>query len=118
MSEEDLKDIEELKKVLEVVGEKVPPLISGLINSVLNKQDAEDYAKQVSTFYSSLKESGMSEENAMKLTKEFMASRDPMSLVKKLLSESDVGSEIFSKMGKKGRHKEEDDEEEEEKEDD
>ncbi len=112
MSEEDLKDIEELKKVLEIVGEKVPPLISGLLNSVLNKQDAEDYAKQVSSFYSSLKESGMSEENAMKLTRDFMASRDPMSLVKKILSGSDIGSEIFSHMGKKGRHGEGHEEEE------
>lgn len=118
MSEEDLKDIEELKKVLEVVGEKVPPLISELLNSVLNKQDAEDFAKQVSSFYTSLKQSGMSEENAMELTREFMASRDPMSLVKKILSGSDIGSDIFSHMGRKGHHRKEDKEEEEDKEED
>lgn len=113
MSEDDVKDIEELKKVLEVVGEKVPPLISGLLNSVLNQQNAEEYAKQVSSFYKQLKESGMSEENAMKLTREFMESRDPMSLVKKILKDSNIGGDVFSKGKKTWKEgKEEEDEEE------
>lgn len=108
MSDEDLKDIEELKKVLEVVGDKIPPLIGGLIDSVLNKQKAEDYAKQISTFYKELKESGMSEEHAMELTREFMKSRDPMSIIRKVLNETDLKEEIFSKHH---RHDDDDDEE-------
>lgn len=116
MSEDDIKDIEELKKVLEVVGEKVPPLITGLLNSVLNKQNAEDFAKQVSTFYKEMKDSGMDEKDAMALTREFMASRDPMSMIKKVLNESDIGAEIFSK--KKGGRKEKDQEEEEDRDED
>lgn len=110
MSSEDLKDIEELKKVLEVVGDKIPPLISGLIDSVLNKQNAEDYAKQISSFYKELRESGMSEEHAMELTRDFMKSRDPMSIIKKVLNESDLKEEIFSKHHR--HHGEEDDDDE------
>lgn len=117
MSEDDLKDIEELKKVLEVVGEKVPPLVTGLLNSVLNKQNAEDYAKQVSSFYKELRESGMSEEHAMELTRRFMESRDPMSLIRKILSESDIKSDIFSKKKWKEKFKEHE-EEEDDKDDD
>lgn len=109
MAEVDIKDIEELKKVLEIVGEKVPPLISGLLNSVLNKQNAEDYAKQVSAFYKELKESGMSEENAMELTRSFMESRDPMTLIKKIIKDYNLGEE-FS-FGKKRRKHEESEEE-------
>lgn len=111
MSDDDLKDIEELKKVLEVVGKEVPPLIGGILNSVLNKQNAEEYGKQVSEFYKELKNSGMSEENAVELTRRFMESRDPVSLVKKVLSESNIGGDIFSR--KKWKDRTEKDEEEE-----
>lgn len=113
MSEDDLKDIEELKKVLEVVGEKVPPLVTGLLNSVLNKQNAEDYAKQVSSFYKELRESGMSEEHAMELTRSFMESRDPMSVIRKILSDSDIRSDIFSGKKRKAEREEEDEDDEE-----
>lgn len=110
MADIDVKDIEELKKILEVVGEKVPPLISGLLNSVLNKQNAEEYAKQVSAFYKELKESGMSEENAMELTRSFMESRDPMTLIKKIIKDYNINEE-FS-FGKKHRNHEKSEEDE------
>lgn len=113
MSEDDVKDIEELKKVLEVVGEKVPPLISGLLNSVLNKQNAEEYAKQVSAFYKELKDSGMSEENAMELTRSFMESRDPMTLIKKVIKDYNIGDEIFSGRGHRRHETSGNDEDEE-----
>lgn len=119
MSDFEVKDIEDLKKVLEVVGDKVPHLITELLNSVLNKQNADDFAKQVSAFYKELKDTGMSEENAMKLTQSFMESRDPMTLIKKVIRDSNLGEEMSSR-GRRGKHRhsgheeheEEDDEEE------
>lgn len=97
MTDDDVKDIEELKRVLEVVGKEVPSLVSGILNSVLNKQNAEEYAKQVGEFYKELKNSGMSEENAVELTRRFMESRDPASLVKKIIGDSNISSGIFSR---------------------
>lgn len=81
-------DIKELAEVLDVVGGKVPKLISDIIDSLMNKQNAEEFAKQVAGFYKNLKDSGMSEENAAELTKKFMESRDVISALKDVLAES------------------------------
>ncbi|MCL4332165.1 MAG: hypothetical protein M1162_01420 [Candidatus Thermoplasmatota archaeon] len=105
MSEERSTDIRDLKEVLEVVGEKVPPLLSKLLNSVMNKENAEEYAKQVSTFYRELKESGMDEENAMKLTRSFMESRDPVALIKGIIRNVDLDDDFFKR--RKNREEEE-----------
>lgn len=102
-------DIEELSQVLSVVGDKIPKLISDIIDSIYNKQNAEEFSRSVAQFYKNMKESGMSDEKATELTEKFMESRDIASLLKKVLSDSDM----FSGKFRHGKKKDEEDEEEE-----
>ena len=73
MSDNDLvKDIDDLKEVLGVVTDKVPGLLRGLRDVLYSKDAAENMADAVATFYTKLVEAGISEEQAMDMTKGYM----------------------------------------------
>jgi len=85
--EED--DVRELKEVMETLRDTVPAIIQGIVEALYSAQNAQEFGKQVADFYKSMKEAGMSDEQAFELTKQFMDSRDIVGVLKKIFSEGD-----------------------------
>ena len=67
-------DAEEVKKVIEVAAEKIPALLNSLTDVLYSKSSAEKYGQAVANFYKTLRDSGMTEEQAYKLTEQYMSS--------------------------------------------
>lgn len=73
MADSDLvKDIDDLKKVLGVVTDKVPGLLRGLRDVLYSKEAAENMADAVATFYTKLVDAGIPKDEAMDMTKGYM----------------------------------------------
>jgi hypothetical protein len=73
MSDSDLvKDIGDLKEILEVVTDKVPSLLRGLRDVLYSKDAANNMADAVATFYTKLVEAGIPKEQAMEMTRGYM----------------------------------------------
>lgn len=79
MSEEEEKrkkekeDVEELREVLSVISKEIPSLIKGIIGSIFSEEAGRDMGKATAAFYKELKEAGMPEETAVKMTEDYMS---------------------------------------------
>ncbi|MBO3803137.1 MAG: hypothetical protein JTT11_04580 [Candidatus Brockarchaeota archaeon] len=75
MSEEEkkkkLEDVEELKEVLNVVSQQVPNLIRNIVTSVFSEQAGANMGKAVGAYYKGLKEAGIPEETAVRMTEKY-----------------------------------------------
>jgi len=65
---------EEMKEMFEVASEKIPALLNSLTDSIYGKDASAKFGAAVADFYSTLKKSGMTEEQAFKLTEQYMSS--------------------------------------------
>ncbi len=63
---------EEIGALLEVVSDKVPSMIKGIMESFFSPQAAANVAKSVTEFRKTLIEGGISEEEAMDMTREYL----------------------------------------------
>ncbi len=82
----------EMKEMLEAFSEKIPALLNSLTDSIYGKDASAKFGAAVADFYSTLKKSGMTDEQAFKLTEQYMSSLN-------------LGGIIAKAVGK--RHKEE-----------
>ncbi len=67
-------DAEDVKEILAVIADRVPALLNSLTDVLYGKQSAEKYGSAVSNFYTTLKKSGMTDEQAFRLTEQYMSS--------------------------------------------
>lgn len=72
MSDDFVKDIDDLKEVLGVVTDKVPGLLRELRNAFYSRDAAENMADAVVTFYTKLVEAGIDKAEAMEMAKGYM----------------------------------------------
>ncbi|MEM2920847.1 MAG: hypothetical protein QXF26_00850 [Candidatus Bathyarchaeia archaeon] len=70
---EHSEDVEELKEVLSVVSKEIPELIKGLVTSVFSEEAGRNMGKAAAAFYKELKEVGMPEETAIKMTENYIS---------------------------------------------
>ena len=70
---EGMPDPEQIKEILDVIAEKVPNLLKELSSLLYSPESAKQYAEAAATFYKKLKEAGMSDEEAFKLTSQYMS---------------------------------------------
>ncbi len=66
-------DAEELKEILSTVSTEIPGLIKNIIASVFSEEAGRSMGKAAAAFYEELKESGMPEDVALKMTQDYMA---------------------------------------------
>jgi hypothetical protein len=66
-------EAEEVKEILSVVSEKIPELLNSLTDILYGREQSKKYGGAVAGFYKSLKESGMMDEQAYELTKQYMS---------------------------------------------
>ncbi len=96
MSEEDKKrnfEPEEFKDILGFVGEKLPGLLNSLTDAIYGKEASAKFGTAVSNFYRTLKDSGMTDEQAFKLTEQYMSSLNLGGTIAKAISSRGKGDE-------------------------
>jgi hypothetical protein len=67
-------DPENVKEIFAIFSEKLPGLLKGLTDSIYGKDASAKFGEAVANFYTTLKKSGMSDEQAFKLSEEYMSS--------------------------------------------
>lgn len=84
---EKKQDPEELRQILDVVSEKVPKLLSelsdslpkllgGVRDTIYSQEAGKNMGKAIATFYKELKDGGIPEDLALKMTKDYAQSLD------------------------------------------
>jgi len=66
------EDIQELNEVLSVISEKVPKLITELLGTIYSEEAGAQMGKAVGKFYQELVSSGIPEQEALKMAKDYM----------------------------------------------
>jgi hypothetical protein len=101
-------DAEEVKEILTVVSEKIPALLNSLTDVLYGKEQAAKYGQAVAGFYQSLKEAGMTDDQAFELTQQYMSSLNIPGMIGKAMSggigggeEDDIGEAIKLKIKRK-----------------
>jgi hypothetical protein len=127
------EDVEELREVLSVVSKEVPALIKGIIASVFSEEAGRDMGRAAAAFYKELKEAGMPEDVAVKMTEGYISTftslgevmkravggekhKETKKLEKEL--EKEISRKIREKLAEKGLAEKEEKEEGEEEEED
>jgi len=66
-------EAEEVKEILSVVSREVPALVKGILGSVFSEEAGRDLGKAAAAFYKELKNAGLPDEVAVKMTEDYMA---------------------------------------------
>ena len=64
---------EDIAKIFDMISDKVPSMIKGIIGAFFSPEAASDMAKSVANFRKELIAGGIPEDEAMKMTREYMA---------------------------------------------
>lgn len=83
------EDAEEIRQVLSAVSTEVPALIKSIIGSVFSEEAGRSMGRAAAAFYKELKESGMPDDVAVKMTEDYMGVFTSL-------------GDILKKAGKKG----------------
>jgi hypothetical protein len=111
---EEKESAEQVKEILEVVSEKIPALLNSLTDVLYGKESAAKYGQAIAGFYKSLKDSGMTDQQAFELTKTYMSSLDLAGIVGKTVGghhgehgehDDEIGREIREKVKARIREK-------------
>jgi hypothetical protein len=65
-------DAEEVKEILSVVSTEVPTLIKNIIATVFSEEAGRNMGKAAAAFYKELKESGIPNDMALRMTEDYM----------------------------------------------
>ncbi|UCC33579.1 MAG: hypothetical protein JSW53_00800 [Candidatus Bathyarchaeota archaeon] len=66
------EEAEEVKEILGVVSQEVPALIKGIVGAVFSEEAGKDMGRAAAAFYRELKEGGMPEETAVRMTENYV----------------------------------------------
>ena len=121
------EEAEEVKEILSAVSTQVPALIKSVLASVFSEEAGRSMGKAAAAYYKELKESGMPEDVAVKMTEDYMKTFTSLGSLLQNIGKSerhgdriseDIGEEIErrvrEKMEKKRRERESDEDDEEE----
>lgn len=113
---EEKEDVEELREVLGVFSKEIPALIKSIIGSVFSEEAGRDMGKAAGAFYKELKESGMPDETAVKMTENYISVFTSLGDIMTKFSKGEKGSSeiekeierrIMKKLAEKGLTEEE-----------
>ncbi|MEM3578854.1 MAG: hypothetical protein QXL54_01350 [Candidatus Bathyarchaeia archaeon] len=119
--EREEEDIEELREVLSVISKEVPALIKGIIGSVFSEEAGRDMGRAAAAFYKELKEAGMPDDVAVRMTEGYISAFTSLGEVlkqaaggKKEVESKELEKEISRRIKEKLAEKEEEEAEEDE----
>jgi hypothetical protein len=84
---------EDFKEILNAFGEKIPALLNGLTDSIYGKEASAKFGSAVANFYKTLKDSGMTDEQAFKLTEQYMSSLNLGGMIAKAFAHRGEGEQ-------------------------
>ena len=84
---------EDFKEILNVFGEKIPTLLNSLTDAIYGKDASAKFGTAVANFYRTLKESGMTDEQAFKLSEQYMSSLNLAGMFSKAMGNRGQGRE-------------------------
>ena len=97
----EVSDAEELREILGVVSKEIPALIKGVIASVFSEEAGRNMGKAAAAFYKELKESGMSDEVAVKMTENYISVFTSLGdLMKKFTKGKKIPTKMEKEIGK------------------
>jgi len=92
MSErKEKREAEEVKEILNAVSTQIPTLIKSLLASVFSEEAGRSMGKAAAAYYKELKDGGMPENVAVKMTEDYMKTFTSL-------------GNLMQNMGKSGRH--------------
>ncbi|MDI6848061.1 MAG: hypothetical protein QMD23_08085 [Candidatus Bathyarchaeia archaeon] len=94
---EEKEDVEELREVLGVFSKEIPALIKSIIGSVFSEEAGRDMGKAAGAFYKELKESGMPDETAVKMTENYISVFTSLGDIMTKFSKGEKGSSEIEK---------------------
>ncbi|UCD95861.1 MAG: hypothetical protein JSV35_04970 [Candidatus Bathyarchaeota archaeon] len=102
-------DAKEVKEILSVVSTEVPGLIRNILASVFSEEAGRSMGKAAAAFYKELKEGGMPDPVAIKMTEEYMGTFTSLG---DMLKRAGKGMELreLRKIAEDAKEKDEDDE--------
>jgi hypothetical protein len=68
----DIPKPEEISGILAAVSKELPGLVKGILDSFFSPEAAADMGKAVATFYKTLKDGGIPEDQALSMTKDYL----------------------------------------------
>jgi hypothetical protein len=68
----DMPKPEEISGLLAAVSKELPGLVKGILDAFFSPEAAAEMGKSVATFYKTLKEGGIPEEQALVMTKDYL----------------------------------------------
>lgn len=74
MSELKIESVKEIGELLDTVSDKIPKLISGIVSSLYSAEAGTNMGKAVGNLYKELLESGLPEDVALEMAKNYMIS--------------------------------------------
>jgi hypothetical protein len=112
------EDVEELREVFSLFSKEVPNLLKSIIGSVFSEEAGRDMGKAAAAFYKELKEGGMPEETAIRMTENYISVFTSLSDVMKTAvsgekkgKSEDIGEEISKRIKEKMAEKRKEEEE-------
>jgi hypothetical protein len=105
----EMPEAEEVKEILGVVSAEIPALIKGIVSSVFSEEAGKDMGRAAAAFYKELKEGGMPEDVAVKMTENyigvFTSLGDILKHAGKWGGKEHISSEIEEEITKKIKEK-------------
>jgi len=95
------EDVEELKEVLSAVSTEVPALIKSIIGAVFSEEAGKNMGRAAAAFYKELKDSGMPDNVAVKMTEDYIGVFTSLGDILKRVGEGK--GKVFISGGEKGK---------------
>jgi hypothetical protein len=86
-------DPENVKEIFGIFSEKMPALLNSLTDSIYGKDASAKFGQAVANFYTTLKKSGMTDEQAFKLSEQYMSSLNLGGIIARAVSRRGEGGE-------------------------
>jgi hypothetical protein len=116
-------DLENIKEILSVVSTEIPTMIKSILSSVFSEEAGRNMGKAAAAYYKELKNGGLPEQVAVKLTEEYMRTFTSIGDMLKNAGrgnwgpghgeEDEISKEIQKRISKKLQKSVDEDEEEE-----
>ncbi|MCF6460328.1 hypothetical protein [Clostridium sp. Cult3] len=79
MGEVHANDVKELAEILDTITDKIPQLITGVVNTLYSAEAGKNIGQAVGSLYKELVDSGIPEEAALDMAKSYMLSMKDIS---------------------------------------
>ena len=79
MGEVQSNDVKELAEMLDTITDKIPQLITGVVNTLYSAEAGKNIGQAVGSLYKELVESGIPEDAALDMAKSYMLSMKDIS---------------------------------------